>query len=322
MFMGELAAIGAALAFGFASTFFTLSGRSYGPLLVMQGSVPVGLLCIALLNLLTAGYILPHNMSLAAIIWLSLSGANGFWLASICLLNAFKRIGPRLALLIGAVNPILSAVLAWIFLDQSLQSAALIGIVLTIIGIGIVVTEGGVIRDNIDPKEFRLGIFYALIAASLQAGSFVFSTLGLRAIVDPVPLDLTTFTPTFMNIHTLIPLTLNPLSASFVRLCAGTAVLWLLAAMQGQLKRNFAILFSFPFALRYLMVAAVMGTVVGALLVLIALQNAPVGIATTLINLTPIFLIPIGYVIFKERISSRAVVGTLVAMVGIAVIFV
>ncbi len=322
MFMGEFAAIGAALAFGFASTFFTLSGRSYGPLLVMQGSVPVGLLCIATLNLLTTGYIIPHHMSFAAIIWLSLSGANGFWLASIALLNAFKRIGPRLALLIGAVNPILSAVLAWIFLDQSLQSAAVFGIILTIAGIGIVVTEGGVIRDNIDPKEFRLGIFYALIASSLQAGSFVFSTLGLRAIVDPVPLNLASFAPTFMHIHALIPLTLNPLSASFVRLCSATVVLWALAAMQGQLKQNFATLFSFPHALRYLMVAAVMGTVVGALLVLIALQNAPVGIATTLINLTPIFLIPIGYVIFKERISSRAVVGTLVAMVGIAVIFV
>ncbi|MEQ8675987.1 MAG: DMT family transporter [Aggregatilineales bacterium] len=320
--MGEFAAIGAALAFGFASTLFSLSGRTYGPLLVMQGSVPIGLLCIAILNLLTSGYLLPHDTPLATWVWLSLSGANGFWLASICLLNAFKRIGPRLALLIGAVNPILSAVLAWIFLDQSLQAIAIVGILLTIVGISIVVTEGNIIRDGIDPKEFRLGIIFALIAASLQAGSFVFSTLGLAAIVDPLPANLATLSPTFSHIHALIPLSLNPLSASLIRLASATIVLWLLALFQGQLRENLTTLIRFPVALRYLMGAAVMGTVVGALLVLIALQNAPVGIATTLINLTPIFLIPIGYVIFKERISSRAVVGTLVAMAGIAIIFV
>ncbi|MEQ9031534.1 MAG: DMT family transporter [Aggregatilineales bacterium] len=320
--MGEFAAIGAALAFGFASTLFSLSGRTYGPLLVLQGSVPIGLLCIAILNLLTSGYLLPHDTPLATWVWLSLSGANGFWLASICLLNAFKRIGPRLALLIGAVNPILSAVLAWIFLDQSLQAIAIVGILLTIVGISIVVTEGNIIRDGIDPKEFRLGIIFALIAASLQAGSFVFSTLGLAAIVDPLPANLATLSPTFSHIHALIPLSLNPLSASLIRLASATIVLWLLALFQGQLRENLTTLIRFPVALRYLMGAAVMGTVVGALLVLIALQNAPVGIATTLINLTPIFLIPIGYVIFKERISSRAVVGTLVAMAGIAIIFV
>ena len=320
--MGEFAAIGAALAFGFASTLFSLSGRTYGPLLVMQGSVPIGLLCIAILNLLTSGYLLPHDTPLATWVWLSLSGANGFWLASICLLNAFKRIGPRLALLIGAVNPILSAVLAWVFLDQSLQAIAIVGITLTIVGIGIVVTEGNIIRDGIDPKEFRLGIIFALIAAGLQAGSFVFSTLGLAAIVDPLPANLATLSPTFSHIHALIPLSLNPLSASLIRLASATIVLWLLALFQGQLRENLTTLIRFPVALRYLMGAAVMGTVVGALLVLIALQNAPVGIATTLINLTPIFLIPIGYVIFKERISSRAVVGTLVAMAGIAIIFV
>ena len=320
--MGEFAAIGAALSFGFASTLFSLSGRTYGPLLVMQGSVPIGLLCIAILNLLTSGYLIPHDTELATWFWLSLSGANGFWLASICLLNAFKRIGPRLALLIGAVNPILSAVLAWIFLDQSLQAIAIVGIILTIAGISIVVTEGNIIRDGIDPKEFRLGIIFALIASSLQAGSFVFSTLGLAAIVDPLPASLATLSPTFSHIHALIPLSLNPLSASLIRLVSATIVLWLLALFQGQLRENLTTLIRFPVALRYLMGAAVMGTVVGALLVLIALQNAPVGIATTLINLTPIFLIPIGYVIFKERISSRAVVGTLVAVAGIAVIFV
>ena len=52
-----------------------------------------------------------------------------------------------------------------------------------------------------------------------------------------------------------------------------------------------------------------------------ALQRTPVGIASTLVNLTPIFLIPISYAVFGERITRRAVVGTLIAVSGTALLF-
>jgi drug/metabolite transporter (DMT)-like permease len=50
-------------------------------------------------------------------------------------------------------------------------------------------------------------------------------------------------------------------------------------------------------------------------------QHAPVGIATTLTSLMPIFLLPLGRIIFKERITGRAVTGTILAIAGIAVLF-
>jgi drug/metabolite transporter (DMT)-like permease len=37
--------------------------------------------------------------------------------------------------------------------------------------------------------------------------------------------------------------------------------------------------------------------------------------------LTPIFVIPLVRIVFHERVSIRAVLGTLVAMVGVAMIF-
>jgi len=320
-FLGEFAAIGAALSFGFASTLFTLAGRKYGALLVMQGSVPVGWLCIIVVNLVVVGHIIPANIEPANWLWLTLSGMMGFWLASICVMSAFIRIGPRLTLLIASINPILSAVLAWLFLDQNLQSAAVLGIIITIAGIALVVTEGGTAIGDIPPERFRSGILFALLASTLQATSFVLSTLGLSTIVDPLPQSLTQLV-TFTQIDGQIPYQIAPLTASLIRLTSGSIILWVIAGLQGKIRQNLQTLRAHPVALRQLMVAAVLGTVIGALLILIALQNAPVGIATTLINLTPIFLIPIGYVVFKERISMRAVAGTLVAMVGIVVLFV
>ena len=46
-----------------------------------------------------------------------------------------------------------------------------------------------------------------------------------------------------------------------------------------------------------------------------------VGIASTLVALPPVILLPIGYFVFKERFGWGAVVGTLIAIAGVALIF-
>ena len=65
----------------------------------------------------------------------------------------------------------------------------------------------------------------------------------------------------------------------------------------------------------------VVGPFIGMTLSLAAVQLAPVGIASTLMSLSPVLLLPLGHWIFKERITQRAIVGTVVAMVGVAMIF-
>jgi drug/metabolite transporter (DMT)-like permease len=51
-----------------------------------------------------------------------------------------------------------------------------------------------------------------------------------------------------------------------------------------------------------------------------SLQAAPVGVTSTLVSLSPIFLIPIGFVVFHDKITRRAVVGTVIAIVGTAIL--
>jgi drug/metabolite transporter (DMT)-like permease len=46
-----------------------------------------------------------------------------------------------------------------------------------------------------------------------------------------------------------------------------------------------------------------------------------VGVASTLMSLPPIFLLPIGRFVFKETISKRAVTGTIIALAGVAALF-
>jgi drug/metabolite transporter (DMT)-like permease len=60
----------------------------------------------------------------------------------------------------------------------------------------------------------------------------------------------------------------------------------------------------------------------GVWLSLLAVQNTNIGVASTLSSLMPIFLIPISYFAYGERVTKQAVFGTVVAFVGMVLLFV
>ena len=54
---------------------------------------------------------------------------------------------------------------------------------------------------------------------------------------------------------------------------------------------------------------------------MVGVQRAHVGIASTLMSLSPIIVIPLARWVFREQISPRAVAGTVVALAGATIIF-
>ena len=64
-----------------------------------------------------------------------------------------------------------------------------------------------------------------------------------------------------------------------------------------------------------------LGPLFGVWLSLVAIDLAPIGIATTLMALPPVFLLPIGRFVFGERITAHAIFGTFVALAGVALLF-
>ena len=323
-FLGEFAAIGASIAFSITATLFTLSGRHYGAQLTMMGSLPIGLACLMLVHWLAIGTVLPIDANPLRWIYLGLSGIIGFWLTAVSMMNAFLRIGPRLTLLIAALGPIISTIFAWILLDEQLPAMTIVGIIVTIGGITFVITENDKSNDTqkaTSASAFRTGIIFALSAAIGQAISFILSKQGLTGDFTPI-YDYIGLFPIELDLYHHALNAFDPLSGSVIRILFGAVSIWMFTAIRGQVRTNIQTLLSHRIALRQLSVAAISGPVIGASLLLFALAIAPIGIATTLANLTPIFLIPIGFIVFKERISPRAIIGTAIAISGIAVLFI
>lgn len=294
-YFGELAALGTSLSFAFGSTMFTVAGRRLGSMNVNRTRLVIAAIFLIIAHWITLGSLFPFNAAPERLFWLGLSGVVGLVIGDIFLFRAFVMIGPRLSMLMMSLAPILAAVQAWIFLGEKLTSGQIFGILLTVGGIAWVILERNGKSEN--APEYGRGILFGLGGAIGQATGFVLAKNGVGGGE------------------------FSPISANLIRMTAAVIVLWLITLLQGQVKKTISTFFNDRKGMLATMGGAFAGPFLGVSLSLFALQRVEVGVASTLTALPPIFLLPISYFIFKERFGWGAVVGTLVAMAGVAALF-
>jgi drug/metabolite transporter (DMT)-like permease len=200
-------------------------------------------------------------------------------------------------MLMMSLVPVISTLLAWIFLAETLSSSQILGIALTVGGIAWVVLErAGPQANQADTPNYLWGILFGLGAAAGQALGLITAKKGLGGDFPA-------------------------LSGNLIRMLSSMIVMWGFAFFRGQAGRTLQRLNSQRQAVLSIIGGSFFGPFAGVWLALAAIKLTQIGIASTLMALPPVFLLPIGYFVFKERISERAIIGTLVAISGVAVLF-
>ena len=106
-----------------------------------------------------------------------------------------------------------------------------------------------------------------------------------------------------------------------IRMLAATVIIWLWTAIEGQAGRTLQELRAKPRVIGLLALGAFVGPVLGVSSSLLAIQHAEIGVASTLMALTPVILLPVSYFVFKEKVGWRAIAGTVLAIAGVAILF-
>lgn len=70
----------------------------------------------------------------------------------------------------------------------------------------------------------------------------------------------------------------------------------------------------------FVLLGTVFGPVLGVWMSLVAADATSVGIAQTLMSLTPILILPYAAVVEREHISARAIIGAVIAVAGVGVL--
>lgn len=292
---GELAAITSAILWAITSVIYGRVGQRVSPL---ELNFVKGVIAIALLALtITLQAQWGQSFPLGPVLLLGLSGAIGIGLGDTAFFLSLQALGPRQALVLETLAPALAALLAWIFLAETLNLLAWGGIFLTMVGVAWVTTERNTTpTPSPTSQRYFFGIVWGLLAALGQAMGAVLSRFALT--------------------NSEIP---SLWSAAF-RLVAGVVVvLGLMVVSQGKQGLELKILRSRRLILT-VFVTAFLGTYLAIWLQQTSLKFAATGIAQTLTSTSPLFVIPLTLML-GESVSLRAIFGVLVALAGVSLLF-
>jgi drug/metabolite transporter (DMT)-like permease len=109
------------------------------------------------------------------------------------------------------------------------------------------------------------------------------------------------------------------LPASFLRLSAAAVGLVLLAVALRRTDRLRKLIRS-PLMISRLLPATMLGTYLALFLMMLGIALAPVAVAATLLSVSPVFGLLIDVLVNKQPVTARGVAGTLLAVIGVAIL--
>ena len=291
--MGAMASLATAVCWTISPIVFEKAGKRVGSLAVnyMKAIFAFGL--IGIYCLVTRGNFLPVDATMHNWVWLTISGLIGFVLGDLFLFQAYIEIGARLSMLIMAMVPIISALADYLITGQVLNFKDLIGILVTLGGIALVILVKGDGKKKIKLSHPIKGFLYALIGALGQAFGLIFSKVGMGSY--------------------------NAFAATQIRLLAailGFAIVILVSGKGQMIKAAFRDKYS----VKIIAFGSFFGPSLGVSLSLLALQLTATGIASTIMSLSRILVIPISVTVFHERVTAKEYLGAFISIVGVAIL--
>jgi len=231
-------------------------------------------------------------MSKEALLFLGASGLLGIALGDTLFFKSLAYLGPRLLLALGTLGPVVTVILAVIFLKERPPFIVWIGMALTIGGVSWVLWERSSVKNA--EKKRAEGIKYGLLSILCASTAIILAKAGVASV--------------------------SALQATFIRLLFGAIGLLLWAGASRQISNWLS-----PFKNMNLLGAILMTVFIavfgGFWLFLAAIKYTDVSTATILNSTTPLFILPMTALILKEKISLRAIAGAGVAVAGVILIF-
>ena len=200
-----------------------------------------------------------------------------------------RALGLAHAMTLSMSYPLLAALLAGVFLDEQLTARLAIGSVLTLSGLALTVTAPTRARGAA-PDRFWLGMG----TASLASLAWAVSVILLKPSLGDV----------------------DAVHAQAVRLPVAALMLWVTPWAWGvaePVRRHGA-----SAVWRLLALGAL--TAISSVMFAAGVRHVGVAVATVLSSTAPVFAVPLGLVFLGERLAPTAVIGTVVAVIGIGVL--
>lgn len=306
--LGEIISLGVAVSWTITAWFADKASRRVGAMVTNVLRLVLATLFLGILLWITVGHPYPVYADGSTWLWLGLSAMVGYVFGDYCLFNCYLYIGPRFGQLLMTLAPPMAAIAGWLMLGETLSWKSLLAMGVTLCGIGLSILS----RDS--GKHVRLdlplkGVLLGVGAGVGQGVGLVLSKIGMEYYADALPADA----PALME-------GMLPFASTMLRaIIGGLGFLLILGLQKDFPKLGKAV--KDPVALKYASIITLFGPALGVSLSLMAVRYAHAGIASTLMALTPVFILLPEVLVNKKKVRLKELLGLAVSIAGVALFF-
>lgn len=322
---GEIISLIVAVSWTITALCAEYASKHIGQLATNVIRMAASLVLLSLTMLVFTGSPLPLYADGQTWLWLSMSGFVGYCFGDYCLFNSYIVMGSRFGQLFMTLAPPVAAISSWIIFGETMTPLAILGMIVTMLGIGISVLSKGQSDAEANRQRrakgsslFTLhyslkiplkGVLYGIGAGAGQGLGLVLSKLGMTYYQANIPADCDTV------------LSIMPFTSTFIRAITGMIGFTIVMLVTKQTKK----VLHASMERRAMLVmcgAVIFGPFVGVSLSLMATLYTNPGIAQTIMAMTPIFILWPSWYLYRQKVTIREVIGAVISVVGVSLFFV
>lgn len=292
--LGEFAALLVALFWTISALAFESASRKVGSIAVNILRLIIGFVFLTVFSFFYRGLALPTDATTENWIWLILSGLIGFVFGDLFLFKSYTVISSRFSMLIMTLVPPITTLFSWIFIGERLKPIHFLGMLLTFSGIALAIFNRNGKEEKLSLKLAPIGILYAFGGAVGQALGLVLSKVGMK--------DYDAF------------------AATQIRIIAGIVGFAVLITFMKRWN-NVKLALKNSKGMSALTLGAIFGPFLGVSFSLISVRYTEAGIASTIMALVPVFIILPTVLLYKVKVTTAEIIGSVISVIGVAIFF-
>jgi len=299
---GELIALITAICWTATGLAFQQATRRAGSLSVNIIRLLIAFVIYMVVSAFLRGRFFPSDASQFNWVWLSISGIVGFVFGDYFLFKSYEYISVRISMLVFSLSPPFAAIISWFALGETMSAKAIFAMMVTLSGIVLVVTKKKKHDDKKDGKKNNLqfsfpikGLLFAFLGTIGQSTGLVLSKYGMGDY--------------------------NVFAATQIRIIAGTIGFIILISVIKRWPKVKAAATDAK-AMKFIGIGAFFGPFIGVYLSLLAVKYTTIGIASTIMAIIPVLIIPPAIFLYKEKVTLKEVIGAFISVGGVVLFFV
>jgi drug/metabolite transporter (DMT)-like permease len=296
--------VGTAIVWGISPVFMASVGRRIGSqntnmLRALLAALGLALVVLPVYWLARGGHVASPGVGQCG--WLIASGTVGMVIGDACFYEALVLLGPRRAVKVNTLAPVVGVLVGWMWLGEALGTRALLGAVL-VIGAVMYATFANTGTPGVENKEPGRMSAFGLVCGLISA-----ACIGLGSVLGRQAYKVESQTP------------LDPIVATVVRVGAAAAVLWIIALVRGRWVTTLRHLGD-PAVRSRLAAGTFLGPLLGMMGFVSALKFSPAGLVSTVISTSPLVILPVVAVRYRMRVGVGIIIAGILAVLGVGLI--